>query len=38
MFKEKEISKLISHMFNTTKVIFEESHNIKDSFEEVVKC
>ena len=30
MFKEKEISKLISHMFNTTKIIFEESHNIKD--------
>lgn len=23
MFKEKEISKLISHVFNTTKVIFE---------------
>lgn len=32
MFKNKEISKLISHMFNTTKVLFEESHNLKDSF------
>ena len=24
MFKEKELAYLISHMFNTTKVIFEE--------------
>ena len=24
IFKDKEISNLISHMFNTTKVIFEE--------------
>lgn len=27
MFKDKEIANLISHMFNTTKVLFEESHN-----------
>lgn len=25
MFKEKEISKLISHIFNTTKILFEGS-------------
>ena len=24
MFKDKEISKLISHVFNSTKVLFEE--------------
>lgn len=24
MFKDKEIANLISHMFNTTKVLFEE--------------
>lgn len=24
MFKDKEIAKLISHIFNTTKVLFEE--------------
>ena len=29
MFKDKEIANLISHMFNTTKVLFEESHNLK---------
>lgn len=27
IFKEKEIAKLISHIFNTTKILFKESHN-----------
>lgn len=27
MFKDKEIVNLISHMFNTTKVLFEEGNN-----------
>lgn len=26
MFKDKEISKLISHIFNTTKVLFEKDN------------
>ena len=26
MFKDKEVSKLISHMFNTTKVLFEKDN------------
>lgn len=25
MFKEKEVAKLISHIFNTTKVIFDKN-------------
>lgn len=25
IFKEKEVSKLVSHIFNTTKVIFEQN-------------
>lgn len=29
IFKDKEIANIISHIFNSTKVLFEESHDLK---------